>query len=193
MAHAYTPGLRVTAFTVLHKTRRLPLQGDVVVEAGAPVAAEDVVARTALPGNVKTVNVANVLGIPPADVPGAMRVAVGTSVTEGQVLAESKSLFGLMKSKAVASTTGVVENVSEITGQVTLREAALPVELSAYVDGRVAEVVFTPLFMRFWFLEYYEDFKLPAGPAFARVAQWRAACLEHPAAQPRQRPRLQAR
>ena len=24
-----------------------------------------------------------------------------------------------------------------------------------------AEAVFTPLFMRFWFLEYYEDFELP--------------------------------
>jgi glutathione S-transferase len=46
-----------------------------------------------------------------------------------------------------------------------------------------AEVVFTPLFMRFWFLEYYEGFDLPAGAAFARVRRWRDACLEHPAAQ----------
>jgi glutathione S-transferase len=46
-----------------------------------------------------------------------------------------------------------------------------------------AEAVFTPLFMRFWFLEYYEDFDLPDEPRFARVRAWREACLAHPAAQ----------
>lgn len=47
----------------------------------------------------------------------------------------------------------------------------------------LAEAVYTPLMMRFWFLEYYEGFALPDGPEFARVARWRAACLAHPAAQ----------
>lgn len=46
-----------------------------------------------------------------------------------------------------------------------------------------AETVFTPLFMRFWFLEYFEDFALPPDPRFARVRSWREACLAHPAAQ----------
>ena len=46
-----------------------------------------------------------------------------------------------------------------------------------------AETVFTPLFMRFWFLEYYEGFELPDDRAYARVRQWRDACLTHPAAQ----------
>lgn len=46
-----------------------------------------------------------------------------------------------------------------------------------------AETVFAPLFMRFWFLEYYEDFELPSDPSFARVRQWSDACRSHPAAQ----------
>jgi len=46
-----------------------------------------------------------------------------------------------------------------------------------------AETVFTPFFMRFWFLEYYEDFQLPVEDRYARVRQWRDACLSHPAAQ----------
>ncbi len=46
-----------------------------------------------------------------------------------------------------------------------------------------AETVFTPFFMRFWFLEYYEDFELPMEEAYARVRRWRDACLAHPAAQ----------
>ncbi|MGB9150910.1 MAG: glutathione S-transferase family protein [Burkholderiales bacterium] len=45
------------------------------------------------------------------------------------------------------------------------------------------ETVFTPLFMRFWFLEYYEDFDLPEGNQYARVRKWRDACMAHPAAQ----------
>jgi glutathione S-transferase len=46
-----------------------------------------------------------------------------------------------------------------------------------------AETVFTPFFMRFWFLQYYEGFELPEGERFARVRVWREACLAHPAAQ----------
>jgi len=46
-----------------------------------------------------------------------------------------------------------------------------------------AEAVFTPLFMRFWFLDYYEDFRLPEDPRYARVRAWRDAAIAHPAAQ----------
>ena len=41
----------------------------------------------------------------------------------------------------------------------------------------LAEAVFTPMFMRFWFLEYYEDFDLPQTQEYARVRRWREACL----------------
>jgi glutathione S-transferase len=46
-----------------------------------------------------------------------------------------------------------------------------------------AEAVFTPFFMRFWFLEYYEDFALPPAGRYARVRRWIDACTSHPAAQ----------
>lgn len=45
----------------------------------------------------------------------------------------------------------------------------------------LAEAVFTSLFMRFWFLDYYEEYDLPADAPRAR--RWREACLAHPAAQ----------
>ena len=37
--------------------------------------------------------------------------------------------------------------------------------------------------MRFWFLDYYEEFELPEGVEYDRVRKWRAACLAHEAAQ----------
>ncbi|SLN75864.1 glutathione S-transferase family protein [Roseisalinus antarcticus] len=45
----------------------------------------------------------------------------------------------------------------------------------------LAEVVFAPIFKRFWFLEYYEGFVLPEGPEYDRVRAWRTACMAHPA------------
>jgi len=45
----------------------------------------------------------------------------------------------------------------------------------------LAECVFTSMFVRFQFLDYYEDFDLPE--KLARVRRWRDACLAHPAAQ----------
>ena len=46
-----------------------------------------------------------------------------------------------------------------------------------------AEVAFTPMFKRLWFLEYYEDYRIP--DHLQRVLRWREACLAHPAAQRR--------
>ena len=51
MAHAYTPGLKISAQTIVRSERRLPLMGDVLVEVGNQVSAEDIVAQTDLPGN----------------------------------------------------------------------------------------------------------------------------------------------
>ena len=47
----------------------------------------------------------------------------------------------------------------------------------------LAEVVFTPIFARFWFLQYYEQFELPQEDGYRRVRAWRDACLQHPCAQ----------
>ncbi len=45
----------------------------------------------------------------------------------------------------------------------------------------LAEAVFTPMFKRFWFLDYYEDFQLPDTPDYQRVIRWREACMDHDA------------
>jgi glutathione S-transferase len=49
-----------------------------------------------------------------------------------------------------------------------------------FEDFGWSEVVFTPMLMRFWFLDYYEGFALPEESRFARVRVWRDACLKHP-------------
>lgn len=140
MAHSYTPGLRVAEATVITKERRLPLRGDVLVSVGQHLAAEDVVARTALPGNVTPLNAANILGVTPAEVAASLLVSPGQSVTKDQIIAQSKSFFGVFKSQLKAPITGVLESVSDVTGQIIFRDPPIPVEIDAYLDGRVTEV-----------------------------------------------------
>lgn len=141
MAHAYTPGLRVAAHDVLRRERRLPLKGEVLVKLGQDVEAHDCVARTELPGNVQTVNIASRLSVDPEQAPGTLVVGLGEAVRKGQVIARAKSLFGLVKNEAVAPADGTIESVSPVSGQLILREPPMPVEVCAYVRGRVAEVL----------------------------------------------------
>ena len=141
MAHAYTPGLKVTKGTTIQKERRLPLQGEVLVEAGTTVQAEDVVAKADLPGNVQLLNVANLLSVPAEEVIEYMLKPIGEAITKDEIIATTKGLFGLFKSQARSPIDGTIEAVSDVTGQVILREPPIPVEVKAYTNGTVTEVV----------------------------------------------------
>ena len=141
MAHAYTPGLKVAEGMTIEKERRLPLEGEVLVQAGVTVKAEDVVAKADLPGNVQLVNVANLLSVPPEEIAEYMLKSVGEVVSEDEIIATTKGLFGLFKSQARSPIDGTIEAVSDVTGQVILREPPIPVEVKAYTDGTVTETV----------------------------------------------------
>ena len=141
MAHAYTPGLKVTEGMTIQKERRLPLEGEVLVEAGTTVKAEDVVAKADLPGNVQLVNVANLLSVPPAEITEYMLKPIGEAVAADEIIATTKGFFGLFKSQARSPIDGTIEGVSDVTGQVILREPPIPVEVKAYTDGTVTETV----------------------------------------------------
>lgn len=140
MGHAYTPGLRVTERTVLHKLRRLPLPGQVHVQPGDLVTATQVVASTELPGSVTTLNVAREMNCQPDEVPGVMVKQEGEAVAPGEILAESKALWGLFHSYVRSPLSGTIESISAVSGQVLVRGEPTPVNLEAFVDGRVLEV-----------------------------------------------------
>ncbi len=141
MAHAYTPGLKVTPWT-RHRVRRiLPIPGEVKLAVGDSVGATDVVAETFMPGNVTPINVANMLSMPPGDIPDCMIKQVGDDVAENDVLAETKGIFGFFKASCRSRAAGTIETISDVTGQVILRGAPLPVQVTAYVAGEVVEVI----------------------------------------------------
>ncbi|MGQ9729776.1 MAG: hypothetical protein ACUVX8_00755 [Candidatus Zipacnadales bacterium] len=139
--HAYTPGLRVTGYTVLRKQRRLPLPGKVHVSVGQRVTAEEIVAAAELPGDVLSVNVANKLGCLQSEVPKLVKVREGDKVRQGDILAETAGWFGHFKTSTEVPADGIIETISPVTGQVLIRLNPIPVALRAYVDGTVVEVL----------------------------------------------------
>lgn len=141
MAHAYTPGLKVLHYSNVKKDRRLPIKGQVNKKKGDLVNANDVVAKTDLPGNVSMVKVANLLNIAPSDINDILIVKEGDSVNKGDLIAQTDGLFGLFKSDVRAPVSGTIESVSDVTGQIVMREAPIPVEVDAYVGGVVSEVI----------------------------------------------------
>lgn len=141
MAHAYTPGLKVARKTLVRKERRLPLPGKVIVSKGQRVKAEDVVAKADIPGNVHPVNVAGLLGVSPSELISFMIKKEGDKIKKGEIIAETKGVFGLFKNKVVSPCDGIIESISSVTGQVIIRENPIPVEVLAYIDGEVIDII----------------------------------------------------
>ncbi len=141
MSGAYTPGLTVSARTTIIKTRRLPLKGTVLSTTGTWVSPADKVARAELPGIMQPIKVASKLGIEPSEVPALLTVKVGDKVTRGDIVAVTKGMWGLFKSECKSNTTGTVELISNITGNVGVREAPTPIEVDAYIPGKIIEVL----------------------------------------------------
>ena len=141
MAHAYTPGLKVSKKTTVLKKRILPLLGNVLVKKGDVVKSDKVVAMTELPGKVHSINVINKLGISSGRINEYMLKKKGDSVAVDEPLAESKPWLKLLKVDCKSTINGTVENISTITGQVLLREQPRPVQINAYIDGTVVDTM----------------------------------------------------
>lgn len=141
MGSAYTPGLTVSGDIVVRRTRRLPIKGEVMVKEGDKVQPATVIARALLPGALQTIKLAEKLGVEARETGEFFRLKPGDPVEKGQVVAETKGFFGHFKSSVVCDCEGSIEALSEITGNVLVREPAIPVDVTAYLRGFVADVL----------------------------------------------------
>jgi transcription antitermination factor NusG len=141
MAHSYTPGLKVLKKTLFKKERILPLKGKVLVKKGDKVTPDTIVASTNLPGNVQMLKVNNLLNIEPQDVKNCLKVKEGDVVKKGDLVAETAGIFGMFKSSVESPVDGTIESISDTTGRVVVREAPVPVEIDAYVQGQIEEII----------------------------------------------------
>ena len=141
MAHSYTPGLAVADRTVIKRRRLLPLPGTLLVKIGDRVRSHQTVARAELPGKVYPVNLANQLSIAPDEIKEYLVKKEGDTVAKDEILAENKPLIKWFKTEIRSPVAGTVESLSEVTGQVLLREPPRLLNLLAYIDGTIVETI----------------------------------------------------
>jgi hypothetical protein len=141
MSQAYTPGLKRKEATMIRKTRMLPIPGKIVVGVGDVVSLDTIVARAQTPGEPEIVKVCANLGIDPEQIERFMVKEEGNVVKENEVIASYRALFGLIKSDCVSPIDGILESVSGITGQVIVRRHPKPIDIDAYIPGKVVDII----------------------------------------------------
>jgi len=141
MPTAYTPGLRITEDTVLQRERRLPIKGEVLVRVGAAVEPHTPIARSLLEGAIYSFKAAEQLGLSPSELPALLKKGVGDKVEKDELLAEVRALFGLFRSELRAPVEGTIEHISPTSGYIGIRQPPRPIEVAAYLRGKVVEVL----------------------------------------------------
>jgi len=125
----------------VRKIRRLPILGDVLVKEKDKVEADTIVARTFIPGAVQVVSIAGPLGIDLWETTKYALKKVGEEVKKDEPVAAVKEFFGLIKRFAYAPCSGTVEILSDVTGQMLIRESPVPLEIDAYIPGQAVEIM----------------------------------------------------
>jgi hypothetical protein len=69
-----------------------------------------------------------------------MLVEVNEDIKKDQIIARNKGLFGMFKTEIKAPIDGKIINISTITGQVVISEKPLPIEVDAYIPGKISKV-----------------------------------------------------
>jgi hypothetical protein len=141
MGTAYTPGLTVSPNTTVIKTRRLPIKGEVLVKEGDIVQPDSVIAQALRPGNAHTIKAAQILGIELHKLPELLKVKEGDSVEKDQIIGETRGFLGLFKGACKSPVQGTIETISPVTGHVLVREPPTVIDIAAYIQGRVIEVL----------------------------------------------------
>jgi hypothetical protein len=68
-------------------------------------------------------------------------VQPGERIERDQLIARTKGIFGMFKSELKSPVAGTVETISATTGQMLVRGEPLPVQVEAYLGGRVVEAL----------------------------------------------------
>jgi len=140
-AFAYTPGLKIKEAQTVEKERRLPIQGEVLVKQNDNVDDLTKIAQTNIPGDPYMIDAAMMWGVLPETIPECMEKPLGAEVKKGEIIAKYSSFFGIFKKTLESPVDGSIENVSKITGQVTIRGSPIPVFVDAYIPGKIKGVI----------------------------------------------------
>lgn len=139
--YAYTPGLKIVKSTKIERERVLPIPGEILVQKGDSVTFNQNVAQTQIPSGVVGTSLSMKLGINPSDLPAVMLKKIGDPINKGELLAVSKSFFGLVKHEYRSNVTGVIELISDVSGHVFTRLPMQSLFIDAYISGKVNRII----------------------------------------------------
>jgi hypothetical protein len=72
--------------------------------------------------------------------PECIKKSEGDQVETDEMIGLAKSFFGLFSTALVSPITGTIDSISRVSGQIILREAPIPVEVNAYLSGKIIEI-----------------------------------------------------
>jgi hypothetical protein len=117
----------------------LPYRGEVLVGTGSRLRPTDIVARTAIPGEMCLLNVAKALSLDGSDLSPYVRVTIGDDVQEGDVLAGGSGASRLFGRTYRSPVTGIVTGISH--GRILIQSTRSMFELPALYRGTVINVM----------------------------------------------------
>lgn len=124
---------RVSPLTRILRERLLPQAGEVTVSRGQKVSPVQVVARTSEPQGYKIIPAAEILEVPPEEVPKYLLVEEGAAIQRKKPLLRRSRLLG--SKQYVSPINGVLYQVGN--GRLILQHTPRLLELRAMVDGLV--------------------------------------------------------
>ncbi len=86
-------------------------------------------------------DIAYEIGCKPSDVPTHMLRQVGQEVKKGQIIAKKGEGQAFFSKTAIAPISGVISEVDDRTGKVTISRPFKEVAVTAYITGRVSSVI----------------------------------------------------
>ena len=132
------PQPTIAANILVRRERRLPVPGQVLVQAGQRVEPSDVLAHTTLTAEPVRIDVAADLDLPAAAVPKRLLLVTGTLVERGQVLAQRGGI-GTRVSRTPVS--GTFTGYDPALGMATITMPDEPVSLQAHLKGIVTDII----------------------------------------------------
>jgi hypothetical protein len=70
-----------------------------------------------------------------------MQKKVGEQIMKDEPLCGYNAFFGLMKNWVNSPTDGTIETISDVSGQIIVRQAPIAVTIDSYIKGKVVEVM----------------------------------------------------